>query len=289
MTDPYLSFVGKFIEAVRQELPAPEVKFDIPENECIPERRQSKPCALVFSPHPDDECLMGALPLRLRKEADWQIINVAVTLGSNQERKALRKIELAKSCAVLGFDIAHTSPECLSQVRVETREQQPELWIGMVQEIIKLLKLFRPQAVFLPHEKDGHQVHIGAHFLVMDALAKMPQDFLCNLVQMEYWQPNEHPNLMVALKSEDAALLLKALCCHVGEVSRNVYNLRFPSYMIDNVRRGSERVSGHGAKNAEMDLAMIYRIDRWQNGQIENNAIKRIIGESDTVLDAFVF
>ena len=26
------------------------------------------PRALVFSPHPDDECIIGALPLRLRRD-----------------------------------------------------------------------------------------------------------------------------------------------------------------------------------------------------------------------------
>ena len=40
------------------------------------------PHVLVFAPHPDDECIVGALPLRLRQEAGWRVTNIAVPLGS---------------------------------------------------------------------------------------------------------------------------------------------------------------------------------------------------------------
>jgi len=43
---------------------------------------------LLFSPHPDDECVTGLLPLRLMREAGRQIINVPITFGSNKERQS---------------------------------------------------------------------------------------------------------------------------------------------------------------------------------------------------------
>ena len=46
---------------------------------------------LLFSPHPDDECLTGALPLRFRRESGRLVVNVAVTLGSRPERQAARR------------------------------------------------------------------------------------------------------------------------------------------------------------------------------------------------------
>ena len=46
------------------------------------------PVAMIFSPHPDDECIIGGLPLRLLREAGMRVVNVAVTLGSNSERRA---------------------------------------------------------------------------------------------------------------------------------------------------------------------------------------------------------
>ena len=44
------------------------------------------PKVLIFSPHPDDEVIIGGLALRLLREAQWNVINVAVTQGSNRAR-----------------------------------------------------------------------------------------------------------------------------------------------------------------------------------------------------------
>ncbi len=50
----------------------------------------SAPKVLIFSPHPDDECLAGGLPLRLKNEQNWHIVNIAVTLGSKLDRREAR-------------------------------------------------------------------------------------------------------------------------------------------------------------------------------------------------------
>jgi hypothetical protein len=46
------------------------------------------PRALIFAPHPDDEVIIGGLPLRLLRELRLNVVNVAVTLGSRTERNA---------------------------------------------------------------------------------------------------------------------------------------------------------------------------------------------------------
>ena len=43
---------------------------------------EGAPKVLIFSPHPDDEVIIGALPLRLLREFGVRVVNVAVTLGS---------------------------------------------------------------------------------------------------------------------------------------------------------------------------------------------------------------
>ena len=55
------------------------------------------PSTLIFAPHPDDEVIIGGLPLRLLREQKLNVINVAVTLGSRPERQADRWQEL-KNC-----------------------------------------------------------------------------------------------------------------------------------------------------------------------------------------------
>ena len=80
---------------------------------------QRTPHVLVFAPHPDDECIVGALPLRLRQEAGWRVTNIAVTLGSKQDRRAERWTELGAACDVLGFDLRLLAADGFEQVKPE--------------------------------------------------------------------------------------------------------------------------------------------------------------------------
>src|SRR5262245_48167943 len=70
-----------------------------------PEIPRSAQNVLIFSPHPDDECIIGALPLRLLREAKWRVINVAVTQGSKKERQAERFAELQRACEFMGYEL----------------------------------------------------------------------------------------------------------------------------------------------------------------------------------------
>jgi hypothetical protein len=70
-----------------------------------PKIQANAPNVLIFSPHPDDECITGGLALRLLREAKWNVVNVAVTLGSNRARQAARRRELQNACAALGFKL----------------------------------------------------------------------------------------------------------------------------------------------------------------------------------------
>src|SRR6516162_4761833 len=63
------------------------------------------PKALIFAPHPDDEVIIGGLPLRLLRELKLNVVNVAVTLGSRVERQAERWQELRNCCEYIGFGL----------------------------------------------------------------------------------------------------------------------------------------------------------------------------------------
>jgi LmbE family N-acetylglucosaminyl deacetylase len=239
-------------------------------------RDARKPCALIFSPHPDDECLTGALPLRLKHEQGWQIVNVSVTLGSDKTRRAARKTELAKACAVLGFDCILADEDGFDAVTKQTREENAPAWRKMVARLAQITAHYAPKAVFMPHAHDAHPAHIGLAQLGIDALASLPEEFICSVALTEYWHPLDQPNLMIGLSQTDAAQLLSALACHAGENARNPFDARFPAYLIDNVRRGSERVGGKGASVAPMDFAMLYRFGLWKNGKLLPSALGRI-------------
>ena len=65
---------------------------------------------LLFSPHPDDECITGVLAWRLMHEMGKRIINVPVTFGSKEERRTARAGELADACGFLGWTVHRATP-----------------------------------------------------------------------------------------------------------------------------------------------------------------------------------
>src|SRR5258706_3258614 len=77
--------------------------------------------ALILSPHPDDECIVGGFALRLMREAGMRVINVAVTLGSNKLRRAERWKELSSACKWIGFDLEQAAPGGLEKINLQTR------------------------------------------------------------------------------------------------------------------------------------------------------------------------
>ena len=226
------------------------------------------PCVLVFAPHPDDECIVGALPVRLLRECAMRVVDVAVTLGSAPARKQGRLDELRAACAFLGFDLVTTARGGLDRITAKARAEEPEHWKRAVLVVTRILEQNAPRIVMVPHEGDWNTTHIGTHHLVMDALAAMPAGFSCTVVQTEYWRPMTAPNVMVESSETDVADLVAATTCHAVEVERNPYHLSLPAWMQDNVRRGGEIVGGQGGAAPPFVFATLYRADRWQNGEL---------------------
>jgi N-acetylglucosamine malate deacetylase 1 len=227
------------------------------------------PRVLMFSPHPDDECIVGALALRLLRQSKMRIVDVAVTQGSNRERQAPRLAELRAACAFLGFEVMTTAPGGLDRINARTRADDPAHWESAVAVIAAILARERPRVVFCPHQADSNSTHIGTHLLVLDALARQAPDFTCFLVLTEYWAAMATPNLMVESSVDDVADLVAATAFHAGEVRRNPYHLSMPAWMQDNVRRGGEIVGGQGGAAPDFAFATLYRLERWRAGQRE--------------------
>ena len=234
-----------------------------------PELPASAPKALIFSPHPDDECIVGGLALRLLREARMHVINVAVTQGSNPARQAERLEELRNACHYLGFGLLQTGPTGLEKVNRKTREGQPAVWQPMVHTIAQILLEHQPRVIFFPHDQDWNSTHEGVHYLVTDALQEVGTRLSCFSVEFEYWGQMDDPNLMVELTATDVADMVTALTFHVGEVKRNPYHLVLPAWMLDNVRRGGELVGGQGQAAPDFVFATLYRLRRWTGTRLE--------------------
>ncbi len=235
-----------------------------------PEIPADAPRVLIFAPHPDDECIIGGLPLRLMREAHMRVVNVAVTQGSNKQRQAARWKELEAACQYLGFGLLQTVPGGLERITPKNREQDPADWARSVGVIARILAEQTPRLILFPHDNDWNGTHIGTHHLVVDALKQQPAGFNCLVVETEFWGAMATPNLMVESTANDVADLMAATSFHVGEVQRNPYHLLEPAWMQDNVRRGGELVGGQGGAAPDFTFCTLYRYRRWTNGAFES-------------------
>lgn len=206
---------------------------------------------MILSPHPDDEIISGALALRLQHEYGAKILNIAVTLGSNKQRQAARIKELTKACSYLNFDNRILS----------------ESWTKKVQELKKIIKEFSPDVIIAPHLKDHHPAHIKTGELLKKTLPLLPKKFSCIIAWSEFWGMNPKVNLLLEVPLNILSIQMKALTFHAGEVERNPYHLRLPSWMMDNVRRGAELVSKPGAKSPSFAFGCLYQVQLFADGK----------------------
>lgn len=264
--NPYHKFVADYALLAKEGKSYPLGTFPIIPSPALP---PDAPKVLIFSPHPDDEVIIGGIALRLLREAKWNVINIAVTQGSNKERQLPRLDELKKCCECIGFGLEQTAPTGLEKVNVKTRNGEPAFWAQSVKIIADILLKHKPRVILFPHDTDWNSSHIGTHFLVMDALKTLPADFQCHLVETEFWGAMASPNLMVEISPADLGDLITALTFHVGEVNRNPYHLSLPSWMADNVRRGGELVGGQGGAAPDYSFATLYRLQKWENGAVK--------------------
>lgn len=241
--------------------------------------------AVIFAPHPDDECIIGGLPLRLLREAGIRVSNVAVTLGSNLKRRDARREELTHACEYLGFGLIHTGEGGLERVTLQARASDPEAWETSVGVIADIIREQEPRVISCPHADDWHPSHIGTHYLVADALKQMPGDYTCTIFESEFWGAMDDPNLMVESSIEDVGDLMAALSLHIGEVARNPYHVRMPAWMLDNVRRGGELIGGQGKTPPRFQFTTLYRIGRWKDGAIHPVGDGLFISAEDSVSD----
>jgi LmbE family N-acetylglucosaminyl deacetylase len=265
--NPYHSIVHQYAELLHNGKRAPFGGFAPLER---PKVDQDSPRALIFSPHPDDECIIGALPLRIMREAHFNVINVAVTQGSNKDRQQARFEELKRACDYIGYGLIQTKQNGLEKLNAKTRQYDHAHWNESVSIIAKILREQKPRIIFFPHEHDWNSSHIGTHLLVVDALTSLGGDFECYAIETEYWGANTCPNLMVESTADQVADLVSGTSFHEGEVRRNPFHLFLPAWMQDNVRRGSEVVGGQGEAAPDFTFATHYRMRRWKNGAFHN-------------------
>jgi len=264
METPYHKLVAEYARLLSEGKQLPLGGFPPAER---PKLAADAPKVLFFAPHPDDECIVGGMALRVFRQGQMNLVNVAVTLGSKKERQAERWRELQQACQYLGLGLVSTGPNGLDKMHPRTRETEPQHWASCVNVIARILEEQKPKVIFFPHRDDWNSTHIATNLLVFDALKQMRADFECYLVETEFWGAMTDPNLMVEIAAPDLADMMAATTFHVGEIKRNPYHVLLPAWMMDNVRRGCEVALGQGGAAPDFTFAALYRLRKWTGGQ----------------------
>lgn len=207
---------------------------------------------MILSPHPDDECIVGSLALRLMQENNVHVINVAVTLGSNVKRQPARLEELTRACDLLQMELL---------ILKETGKKKEK-------ELKALIEKYQPTLILAPHTKDHHPTHIQTGELLKSVSKTLKASTL--IAWTEFWAPMKKPNILIEVPTEILELQMRALAEHAGEVARNPYHLRLPAWMMDNVRRGSELIAGKGMEAPIMAYGVLYYLQLLQKGKLSN-------------------
>ena len=182
--NPYQQFVTETARLLKQARLQPLGGFpSFPQPVLAP----NAPRILVFSPHPDDEVIIGGVALRLLRESGWRVVNVAVTLGSKQARQAGRLEELRACCQCIGFDLTLAGPSGLEGINPRRRQEDPAGWQSAVHIIAGILRDQAPRAILFPHDQDWNSTHVGVHWLVRDALELLGPGLDCLTLETEFW------------------------------------------------------------------------------------------------------
>jgi len=268
---PYTRFIADYVAALEQAEQAPCGGFA---SVAPPAVREDLAPVCILSPHPDDECIVGGLPLRWRRQGR-RVVNVAVTQGSRRDRQAERWAELRGACDFLGFECLQAQPGGLEQITPRGRDEAPQNWQRAVARIAQILQQLEPAVVVFPHAQDWNRTHIGVHALARAALAEAA--WPCHTLQSEFWGAMDNPNLMAMLSAELVADMVAALSFHVGEVARNPYHVTLPAWLQDSVRRGSELVGGQGGKAPRGHFATLYHWRRWRGKAFDSQTPRPVV------------
>ena len=275
--DFVIESVNNFEQASRLPLKTAESVFDCIETKS--DNSLSGKTILIFAPHPDDECIVGLLPLRLMAEAGIKVVDVAITLGSKLERRQERLQELSQACKYLNWNLRVCGQDGFENIKLSTKENNFQYWDKCVDELVEIIKEYNPIAIFFPHIDDWNATHIGTSQLLTDAVEKLQYAGL--VVNTEYWGGIREANLMVEASADYIAVQMQALARHVKEIERNDYHLRLPSWMCDNVRRGTELVGGQGAAAPHFNFATLYNVLKLKDGKLQQHFKNRFLPLSE--------
>lgn len=202
------------------------------------------PTVLHLAPHPDDELLpAGGTLLRLR-DAGWDVVNLACTLGRPAQH-ARRRAELEEACARAGFGL-----------RIAPSAHAPMEPAALAADIAAAMDDLAPELLVGPSPHDEHPGHEAVGRATAATLAERPvrpRWWLWNL-----WGDATPPTLLVDLDASTVDRAAAALAAHEGELARNDYAALLDLRTAMHAITGPERVLGFGSPGAHAARSEVF-------------------------------
>jgi LmbE family N-acetylglucosaminyl deacetylase len=186
--------------------------------------------ALLLSPHPDDELLGCPAHLFALRDAGWRIVNIALSLGSDERERPRRRRELEAACSRAGFELVVAAPD--------------------VGGICELARSLGAALLVAPSPHDDHPAHERAGRLALAAAraGAAPRLWLWGL-----WADLSHPNSLCVFDERRLAEIDHALRAHAGELARNDYTRLLRARAQAAATLMPERIFGYGSEGLPPD------------------------------------
>jgi LmbE family N-acetylglucosaminyl deacetylase len=200
----------------------------------------------VISPHPDDESIGcgGAIREHLRRGARVRV--VFLTSGeqgghgrSPKETIRIRESEAKAAANVLGVDGIEFWHEPDGALRATS---------GLVARLGDTLRQWRPQLIYVPHEREMHPDHRAACRLVRRALRDaLPGNHAPTVMEFEVWTPLQRIDHIV-----DVSRHIKVKMAAIRAYRSQCAVMRFDEALIGLNRYRGEMHSWPGGDYAEV-------------------------------------
>ena len=208
-----------------------------------------------MAPHPDDESIGAPCTLLTLRDAGWRIVNVAVGLGSVDQRRR-RRDELEEACRRTGFELLVLDPPANI-----SRASNPDDHEDLTDRLAAIFAELRPAVVVGPSPTDGHHGHEITGTAIVGAVER--QTTAIRLWQWGLWADLAGPNVFVPVTAEHLDAAKHAVSAHEGELARNNYLDLLEARARVAAILGAERVFGWGAPGQSERYAELLREVEW--------------------------
>lgn len=198
---------------------------------------------LHLAPHPDDELIGAPATLFALRDAGWQVVNLACSLGAPDERDR-RRAELVDACSRAGYELV-VVPDPVGDPLEETAVAGAQAVLGSA--IAEMVRRYEPVVVVAPSPHDRHRGHEVVGRAAVEVLGR---DEGARLWFWGLWGDLPFPTLAVGFDDRRLAEILVALEAHGGELARNDYRRVVKGRAEMNASLGPERVFGFGSAGA---------------------------------------